>query len=67
LTVELIFILLLFIDMKPIEKFNELSHHATSNIEYESRQETRGDPMQIQLQVDDSEVKRRELASRQAL
>lgn len=53
--------------MKPIEKFNELSHHATSNIEYNSQQEFKGDPLQIQLQVDDSEIRKRELESRQAL
>lgn len=53
--------------MKPIEKFNELSHHATSNIEYESQNEIRGDPLQVQLQVDDSAIRRRELESRQAL
>ena len=54
--------------MKPIEKFNELSHHATSSIEYdESHREVRSDPLQIQLQVDDTEIKIRELESRKAL
>lgn len=53
--------------MKPIEKFNELSHHATSSIEYESNHEIKSDPLQIQLQVDDSEIRIKELESRKAL
>lgn len=53
--------------MKQIEKLNELSHHATSNGDYDSQHEIKSDPLQIQLQVDESEIRRRELESRQAL
>lgn len=53
--------------MRPIEKFNELSQHATSNIEDDSQGKFRSDPLQIQLQIDDSEIRRKELESRQAL
>ena len=56
---------LLIEDMKPIEKFNELSHHANSN--YETKSPTRHDPLQIQLQVDDREIRQRELESRESL
>lgn len=51
--------------MKPIEKFNELSHHASSS--YETKSPTKHDPLQIQLQVDDREIRQRELESREAL
>lgn len=55
-------------DMKPIEKLNELSHHATNDLEYESPSvDIAKQGMQIQLQVDDQEVNRRKLESREAL
>lgn len=57
-----------FSDMKPIDKLNELSHHATSNIDYESPPpEIRKQNLQIQLQVDDTEIRKREIESREAL
>lgn len=55
--------------MKPIDKLNELSPSASSNVDYESPStvEINNDLMQVQLRVDDSEVRKRELDSRQAL
>lgn len=55
--------------MKPIEKFNELSHHASSSYEMKSptNNSTKSDPLQIQLQVDDREYRQKELESREAL
>lgn len=54
--------------MKPIEKLNELSPHASHNIDYQTPPaEIQNDRMQIQLEVDDTEIRRRELESREAL
>lgn len=54
--------------MKPLEKFNELSHHASSfDMESPTKEAVHNNPLQIQLQVDDSEIRKRELESRQAL
>lgn len=56
--------------MKPIDKLNELSPSASSNVDYDSPSTTveiNNDMMQVQLRVDDSEVRKRELDSRQAL
>lgn len=55
-------------DMKPIEKLNELSPNATLHIEdNESSVEINNDLMQVQLRVDEREVRRREIESKQAL
>jgi hypothetical protein len=57
-----------FVDMKPIEKLNELSPSATCDIDYESPSvQINNDLMKVQLRVDDREVKRRELESRESL
>lgn len=55
--------------MKPIEKLNELSPSATNDIDYESPStvEINKDLMQVQLRVDEREVRKRELESKQAL
>jgi hypothetical protein len=53
-------------DMKPIEKLNELSPNATMQMDNnESSVEINN--MQVQLRVDDREVRRRELESKEAL
>lgn len=57
-------------DMKPIDKLNELSPSASSNQtdhESPSTVEINNDMMQVQLRIDDSEVRQRELESRQAV
>lgn len=55
-------------DMKPLEKLNELSHHATSDMDFEQPPaETASQNLQIQLQVDDTEIRKREMESRKAL
>lgn len=57
-----------FTDMKPIEKLNELSHHANSDIDYDfSPKEMNNQNFQIQLQVDDREIRKREIESREAM
>lgn len=58
-----------FVDMKPIEKLNELSPSATNDMDYESPTsvEINNDMMKVQLRVDDREVRKRELESKQAL
>lgn len=58
-----------FLDMKPIEKLNELSPSATNDIDYASPSsvEINNDSMKVQLRVDDREVRSRELQSKQAL
>lgn len=58
-----------FKDMKPIEKLNELSPSATSTIDDESPStvEINNDLMKVQLRVDEREVRKRELESKQAL
>lgn len=55
--------------MKPIEKLNELSPSATNDIDYDSPStvEINKDLMQVQLRVDEREVRTRELESKQAL
>lgn len=55
--------------MTPIEKLNELSPSATSDIDYESPStvEINSDLMRVQLRVDDGEIRRREIESKQAL
>lgn len=54
--------------MKPLEKLNELSHHATSDMDFEQPPaETASQNLQIQLQVDDTEIRKREMESRKAL
>lgn len=55
--------------MKPIEKLNELSPSATNDVDYESPStvEINQDLMQVQLRVDEREVRKRELESKQAL
>ena len=55
--------------MKPIEKLNELSPSATNDIDYESPSsvEINNDMMKVQLRVDDREMRKRELESKQAL
>lgn len=55
--------------MKPIEKLNELSPSATSEIDYESPTtvEINSDLMKVQLRVDEREVRTREMESKQAL
>lgn len=55
--------------MKPIDKLNELSPSATSSADHESPStvEINNDMLQVQLRIDDSEVRQRELDSRQAL
>lgn len=60
---------LLFVDMKPIDKLNELSPAATSGIDYDSPSsvEINNDLMKVQLRVDDREMRERELESKQAL
>lgn len=57
------------VDMKPLEKLNELSPSATSDVDYESPTtvEINKDLMKVQLRVDDNEVRKRELESKQAL
>ncbi|KAG5677032.1 hypothetical protein PVAND_006819 [Polypedilum vanderplanki] len=58
----------LYQDMKPIDKLNELSHHATTNIDNEMPAiDTKKENIHIQLQVDDREIRKRELESREAL
>ncbi|CRL02943.1 CLUMA_CG015731, isoform A [Clunio marinus] len=59
----------LYQDMKPIEKLNELSPSATSDIDYESPStvQINNDLMQVQLRVDEDAIRRKELESRQAL
>lgn len=56
-------------DMKPIDKLNELSPSASSNVDHESPStvEINNDMMQVQLRINDSEVRQRELESRQAV
>jgi hypothetical protein len=56
-------------DMKPIEKLNELSPSATSLMDSESPStvEINNDLMKVQLRIDDKEVRKRELESKQAL
>lgn len=55
--------------MKPIEKLNELSPSATSDIDYASPSsvEINTDLMKVQLRVDEREVRSRELETKQAL
>jgi hypothetical protein len=54
--------------MRPIEKLNELSNHAINDVEYNTpAKEIKSDNMQIQLQVDERELRKREMESRQAL
>lgn len=55
--------------MKPIEKLNELSPSATSDMDYESPTNVtiNNDLMKVQLRVDEREVRKRELESKQAL
>lgn len=55
--------------MKPIEKLNELSPSATMHIDdnESSAVEINSDMMKVQLRVDEREVRRRELESKQAL
>lgn len=55
--------------MKPIEKLNELSPSATSELDYESPTtvEIKSDLMKVQLRVDEREVRKREMESKQAL
>ena len=54
--------------MKPIEKLNELSHHSNSDIDYDlSPKEIKSQNFQIQLQVDDCEIRKREIESREAM
>lgn len=56
-------------DMKPIEKFNELSPAATSNLDDESPTLVKADEelIQVQLMVDDRDVRKRDLEAREAL
>lgn len=56
--------------MKPIEKLNELSPAATNQDMENNESSTvaiNSDLMQVQLRVDEKEVRRRELESKQAL
>jgi hypothetical protein len=54
--------------MKPIEKLNELSPNATMQMDNnESSVEINNDLMQVQLRVDEREVRKRELESKEAL
>lgn len=55
--------------MKPIDKLNELSPSATSDIDYASPSsiEINTGLMKVQLRVDETEVRLRELESKQAL
>ncbi|KAL7046475.1 hypothetical protein ACKWTF_002589 [Chironomus riparius] len=58
----------LYQDMKPIEKLNELSHHSNNDIDYDlSPKEIKNHDFQIQLQVDDCEIRKREIESREAI
>lgn len=55
--------------MKPLEKLNELSPSATSDTDYDSPSNViiNKEQMQVQLRVDEREVRKRELESKQAL
>lgn len=56
--------------MKPIEKLNELSPSATSEMDDESPSVVINNQqlhMSVQLRIDDEEMRRRELESKQAL
>lgn len=54
--------------MKPIDKLNELSHNATNHTECSnSSTHAREHDMNIQLQIEDAEIKKRELESRALL
>jgi hypothetical protein len=54
--------------MKPIDKLNELSHHATNNVDFDSPSTSvEKQSMHIQLQVDDRAIRKREMESREAL
>lgn len=60
----------IFLDMKPIEKLNELSPAATNHDNDESSSSTveiNSDLMKVQLRVDEREVRKREIESKQAL
>lgn len=60
--------IVVLVDMKPIEKLNELSPSATCDIDYDSPSvQINNDLMKVQLRVDDREVKKRELESRESL
>ena len=58
-----------YADMKPIEKLNELSPAATSDIDYSSPSdvEINNDLMKVQLRVDDRELRNREIQTKQAM
>lgn len=55
--------------MKPIEKLNELSPSASNFMDNESSAtvEINSDLMKVQLRVDEKEIRKRELESKQAL
>lgn len=54
--------------MKPIEKLNELSPSANNDCDRESPSIViNNEQMKVQLRVDDTEVRRREMDSRKAL
>lgn len=55
--------------MKPIEKLNELSPSATSDMDYESPTNVviNNEQMSVQLRFDKSGIRKRELESKQAL
>lgn len=55
------------LDMKPIEKLNELSPSASIEYESSSTVQINSDLMNVQLCVDESEIRRRELETKQAL
>lgn len=59
----------LVLDMKPIDKLNELSPSATSDMDYESPTNVviNNEQMSVQLRVDESGIRKRELESKQAL
>lgn len=57
----------LYIDMKPLDKLNELSPDATTSFDDESPSTLRMNNEQVQLRVDDSRIRQRELESKEAL
>lgn len=53
--------------MKPLDKLNELSPDATTSFDDDSPTTLRMNNEQMQLRVDDSEIRQRELESKEAL